>query len=135
MRSNTLIRKNGFITLLSVLIIGALGTAITVSLLVFGIDSSKTSRALEQSYQSKALAYACSEEALQHIKDSTSFTGSGTLTLEQGTCTYTVTSQGGQNRTITASGTVGAVIQKTKIIIDRINPDIHIVSWQEVSDF
>lgn len=127
--------EKGYVTLLSVLILGAIGTAIAVSLLLLGVSSSRTSFALEQSNQAKALVNTCAEEALQQIRDSTPFTGTGNLTLGQGTCSYTVTSQGGHNRTITSSGTVGTILRKVKILIDTINPSINVTSWQEVADF
>ena len=128
-------QHKGFITLISVLVVGAVGVAITTSLILLGLGSSRTSFAIEQSNQAKGIANACAEEALQQIRDSTPFTGSGNLTLGQGICAYTVTNQGGQNRTITSSGTVGAIIRKVKIIIDKINPTIQIISWQEVDNF
>ncbi len=127
--------NGGYITLISVLVVGAVGVAITLSLILLGVGSSRTSFAVEQSNQAKALANACAEEALQQIRDSTPFTGTGNLTLGQGTCTYTVTSQGGANRTITASGTVSTIMRKVKIIINKINPTIQVVSWQEVDNF
>ena len=127
--------NDGYITLVSVLVVGAVGVAIATSLILLGLGSSRTSFAIEQSNQAKGIANACAEEALQQIRDSTPFTGSGNLTLGQGTCAYTVTSQGGQNRTITSSGTVGSIMRKVKIIIDTINPTIQVVSWQEVADF
>ncbi|KKT49402.1 MAG: hypothetical protein UW40_C0021G0005 [Parcubacteria group bacterium GW2011_GWF2_44_17] len=116
------------------LVIGAVGLAITISLILLGLGSSRTSFALEQSNQTKALTNACAEEAMQQIRDSMSFTGNGNLSLGQGTCNYTVTSQGGQNRTITALGTVGTIVRKVKIIISKINPTITVTSWQEVAD-
>lgn len=127
--------RSGYITLISVLIVGAVGVAITLSIILLGVGSSRSSYAVEQSYQAKALANACAEEALQQIRDSLPFTGSGNLTLGQGACTYMVTNQGGQNRAIIASGTVGTIVRKVKIIIDKINPTIQVVSWQEVADF
>ncbi len=129
-------KSTGFITLISVLVVGAVGIAITLSVIVLGLGSSRTSFALEQSNQAKALTNACVEEALQQIKDSTSFTSTGTsLTLGQGTCTYTVTNDGGQNRTITATGTVGTTIRKVKVVISQISPSITVTSWQELADF
>jgi hypothetical protein len=127
--------RGGYITLVSVLVVGAVGLAITTSLLLLGIGTSRNSFANEQSYQAKALSNACAEEGLQQIRDSTPFTGSGSLTLGQGTCSYTVTSQGGSNRTVTSTGTVGTIIRKVKVIIININPTITISSWQEVADF
>ena len=127
--------NQGYIVLITVLVIGAVGVAIAVSLLLLGLGSSRTSFALEQSNQAKALANACSEEALQQIHDSNPFEGSGNLTLGQGACTYTITKLVGQNRTITASGTVGTVIRKVSISLDKITPSINITSWQEVADY
>ena len=112
--------SHGFITLISVLVVGAVGVAITLSMILLELGSSRTSFALEQSNQAKALANACAEEAMQQIRDSTPFTGTGNLTLGQGTCSYTVTNTGGQNRTITASG------------INQINPAMAVTSWQEM---
>lgn len=125
-------KTNGYITLISVLIIGAVGVAITTSLLLLGLGSSRTGFALQQSNQAKGLANACSEEALQQINESIPFSGTATLTLGQGTCVYTVTRGIGQNRTITATGTVGSIIRKVSISIDKISPAIHVTSWQEV---
>lgn len=127
--------NNGYVALISVLIIGSVGTAIAVSLILLGLGSSRTSFSLEQSNQTKALVNACVEEALQKIKDSTPFSGTGNLSLGQGSCTYTVTKLSGQNREIISSGAVGTIVRKAKITIDKINPDINIISWQEVEDF
>lgn len=127
--------QSGYIVLISVLIIGAVGVAVAVAVLWLGLGDSKGSFALEQSNQAKALANACSDEALQQIRDSTSYTGTGNLTLGQGTCTYTVTNTGGTSRTITSTGTVGTVVRKVKITIDTINPSINVTSWKEVGDF
>lgn len=127
--------QRGYIALITVLVTGAIGAAIAVSLLLLGLGSSRTSFSLEQSNQAKALANACAEEALQQIRDSVPFEGTGSLTLGQGTCSYTVTKLTGQNRTIIATGTVGIVVRKVSIALDQITPSINITSWQEVADF
>ena len=125
----------GYITLISVLVVGAVGLAITTSLLLLGLGASRTSFAVEQSAQARALANACAEEGLQQIRTLTPYTGTGSLSLGLGTCTYTVTSQGGQNRTITGTGTVGTVVRKAKVVINAVYPLLVVVSWQEVADF
>lgn len=119
---------------MSVLVVGAVGAAITLSLIFLGLGLSRTSFAIEQSSQTKAIVNACAEEAMQQIRDSTQFTGSGNLALGQGTCAYTVTRQGGQSRTVIASGMVGTIVRKVKIIIDKINPAINVVLWQEIAE-
>lgn len=128
-------KQQGFITLLSTIIVAAVGAIVAVSLLLLGLGSSRSSFAIEQSKQARFLANACVEEALQEIRDSTPYTGSDNFSIGQGTCTFTVTSGGGENRTIEASGTVGAIVRKVSVDVDAINPSINISSWQEVADF
>lgn len=125
-------QSEGFITLVSVLLIGAVGSAIALSVLLISIATSRTSFALIQSSQAKALANACSEDALQQIRNSISFIGNGNLIFSTGTCTYSVTNSGGQARTVTTTGTVGAIVRKVTIAITAINPTITVSSWQEV---
>lgn len=128
------VNSKGYITLISVLVIGAVSVAIVVSILWLGLGSSRSSFANEQSDQAMALVNACIEEGLQQIRSSSSFTGSGNLSLGQGTCTYTVTNTGGNSRTIVASGTVGTIIRKVSVNTTALNPKIIIGSWQEVAD-
>lgn len=128
-------RLPGYITLISVLVVGAVAVSITFSLILLGIGNTKTALSLDQSKQAWGLADACGEEALQQIRDSTPFTGTGNLTLGQGSCIYTVTNQGGQNRTINSTGTIGTIVRKVKIVLDKITPSLNITSWQEVADF
>ena len=85
-------KRGGYVVLLGVLIVGAIGISVTLSLLLLGLGSSRTSFASEQSFQAKALASACAEEGLQQIRDTMSYTGTGGLTLGQGSCTYVVSS-------------------------------------------
>ncbi len=125
----------GFVSLIAVIIVGAIGMAVAVALLLSGTDATRQSLTESRSAQSGALRDGCIEEALGRIRDTTSYTGSDTLTLGEGNCTFTVTSQGGQLRTITSTGTVAAVVQKARVTIDKITPDIGIASWQEVADF
>ena len=127
--------KKGLVTLLSILIIGALGAALAVSLLGIGISFAKTSYSLERAGKTKALADACAEEALYQIKNSNVFTGNGTLFIEQGSCYYEILNSGGQNRQINVSATISSSVRNIEINIDQINPQIHILSWQELSDF
>ena len=120
---------------MSVLVVGAIGIAITTSLLLLSVGTLLTSFSEERSGQARALANACAEEGLRQIRHAAAFTGTGNLSLGSGTCSYTVTSQGGENRTVISSGLAGTVTRKVKVIINAIAPAIQTVSWQEVSDF
>lgn len=125
--------SNGYIALLTVLIVGAAATAISVTLLLTGADAQRAGLVSKRSVQARNLATACAEEALQIIHDATAYTGTNGLTLGAGTCTYTVASTGSTTRTIDVTGTVGGVIRKAKIYVTINSLNISITSWQEVS--
>lgn len=127
-------QNQGYVLLISVLILGAVGVAIASSLLLLGLGSSRSSFAFEQSNQAKSLANACAEEGLQQIRNVTSYTGIGGLTLGQGVCAYLVTSQGGESRIVEASSTVDTIVRKTKVTVSTINPTITIASWIDVAN-
>jgi len=139
MVSNHSVRYNeystGYVTLLSVLVLGAVSSAVTITLLVLGIQSSQTSASGLYSLQAHALAEACTEEALQEIRDSTLYSGSGSLENEAGSCQYDVSVTGAQSRRITASGTVQSVTKKVEVTLDQINPEINVTRWKAVRNF
>lgn len=120
---------------MSILIVGAVGSAAAISLLLLGLGGTQSGFSLEQSNQAKVLANACQEEALKQIRGTVNYEGSGSLNLGQGSCSYTVTKGAGQNRTVTARGTVGSEVRKVKVEVGQITPKITLTSWQEVADF
>lgn len=128
-----LFNNKGYVALISMLIIGAVGLSVVISLVLLSVGSSRTSFSLEQGNQAKALANACAEEALQQIWNADNYVGEGNLTLGQGNCTYTVSNES-VPKTISASGNVGTITQKISITIDSVSPYIHPSSWQEVAN-
>jgi hypothetical protein len=129
------VAQHGYVTLYSVVLIGVVALTLTLSLLLLGIGSSRTGFTAGQSRQAATLATACAEEALEQIRSNSSFTGSNNFNLGSGSCTYVVTSQGGQNRTVDASGSAGTAVRKVKVILNAVTPVIGVVSWQDVADF
>jgi hypothetical protein len=126
---------NGYIALTSILIISAIVLLIALSAGLLSISELNMGLEKNQSAEAYYLASACAEQGLQEIRNSDSFTGTGSLSLENGDCSYDVSQTGGEKRTIEASGIVNNIIRKIKISLDTINPNINITSWQEVPDF
>lgn len=125
--------QHGYVALLSVLIVGAACLTIGITLLITGADSQRSVLVTQQSTQARNLASACAEEALQQLHDNTSFTGNNNLSLGQGSCGYTVSNTGGNNRTIDSMGTVNGIVRKLKVYVTINATSISITSWQEVS--
>lgn len=126
---------SGYIALVSVIVVGAVGVAIVVSLLLLGLGSMRTSFADAQGGIARSYANSCAEEALQKINENTSFTGTSSISFSSGTCNYSVQNTGGSNRNVEVTGTVGTIVRKVKITINAVSPLIGISSWQEVGSF
>lgn len=127
--------SQGYIALITTLVVGSLAMLVTVGMLSIGITQTQTALVSYDGYRAQQLAEACAEYALQEIRNSTSFSGSGGETLGAGSCTYDVNSGGGENRTIEALGTVKDNTHRIEISIDQINPSINVTSWQLVDTF
>jgi len=124
-------KNKGYIGLLSVLFVGAIGAVVATTIMLLGLASSRSSLALVQSGQAKALANACAEEGLLQIRTFLPFSGIGTLSMGQGSCNYSVTKGSGQNRTVTANGFVGTIVRKVSVSVTQINPQV-LSTWQEI---
>lgn len=125
-------RQAGYVALLAVLIVGAASVAVATSLLLTSADSQRIILANQRLILARNNALACAEEALQQIHDSSSFTGSNNLTLSTGTCSYTVSNTGGNNRTINASSSVGFSLRRVQITLVRDTSSMTISTWQEI---
>lgn len=127
--------NSGFITLISVLIVAAIGVTVGIYVILNSLGFARSSLAAIQSAQARALANACANEALQQVHDNLAYAGTGSLVMGEGSCSYTVTVLTGNSRKVIASGTVGTIIRKVQIEITALRPNINVSSWKEVADF
>lgn len=127
--------NKGYMTLAGILILGAIGTAIILNVIMSGLESSRAGFTLIQSVKSDNLTNACLETALKKIEGETNFEGGEILSFNSGVCRYDVIKQSGENRTVNAYGIIGDVTRKKKIEINKISPTISIVSWRDVVSF
>jgi hypothetical protein len=128
--------RKGYIALVSVILMSALGLAIMLSVIAAGVDASKTDFSLQQSGGARSLASSCAEEALQKILETSTTSSSGNLTIGSGTCSYSITStSSSQIITVSATGVLGTVTSKIRVVLATTTPGITLSSWEEVADF
>jgi Tfp pilus assembly protein PilX len=127
--------SSGYVLLISVLILGAVGLASVLSLILIGVSSSRSALVTQQSAQARFLADTCIESGLEQIRESNSYTGGNTLSFGANSCIYDVANLGGNIRQINATGTVDQIVRKVKVTTSALSPKIIISSWQEVGDF
>jgi hypothetical protein len=126
-------RQSGYIALISVLIVGAAATAVALVLLATGADSQRSALVTQQSKQARALAVACAEEAAQIVHDNVAFSGTNTISLGQGSCTYIVGRPTATTRLLSATGTVGEVVRKLSATATVGTSAITMSSWKDVT--
>ena len=129
-------KRAGYILLITILIIGAIASAILSSLLLLGISSAQVSFSVQQSEEALAGAQACAEYALLKLRQSPSYAGNEHRTLGSYACeVLAVGGIGNNNRAVCTEGTSGDSIRRLEIAVSQILPQTKVYSWQEVSVF
>lgn len=133
-------KPSGYITLITVIAIGVIGSTVAVLLLFSGVSSGKTSLSVQQSAQATAAADGCAELALAaiqaNIELATPSTASYTISnTNKSVCSYTITGSS-PNYIIDATGTVDGsgknIVRHVNITLNRVGPTLNIYSWQEM---
>lgn len=128
-------QHGGFIALMGVVLVSSITILMVVSVLIQGVEQSKTTLVVERGFLARQYAQACAEEALERIRTSTVFVGTTTLTFTRGNCSSIVINTGGSTRTIDSTGNAATIVRRVKVLVSALNPQITVSSWQEVSAF
>jgi hypothetical protein len=129
-------RRPGYIFLISVLVIGAVASATSVSLILLGLASEQSGLTVVQSAQAIELAQACAERALLFLRSDLSYGGGETLVIPGGTCViHHVGGSGNADRTLCLEGVSGLSTRRIEISVSAVYPSMLIGSWQEVDSF
>lgn len=124
--------QKGFIALTTVLIISAIVLMVGIGLSLRSINEAEMSLQGNLSLQAHYLANLCAEQALMRLKEDSNYTGDETINMENGSCQI-LPIEG--NWIVKVSATSFDQVNKIKILIDQINPEMIIDSWSEVADF
>jgi len=128
--------RNGYVFLISILVIGGIAMATMGSLLLISIGILRSGFALEQSTQAVAIAHACAERSLLSLWKDSAYFGNEQLVFPQGECDILrIGGSGNENRSLCVEGRTGSAVRRYEIILQRILPSIRVYSWQEVDDF
>lgn len=123
--------QKGFSTLFAVLLLGGVALTLTLTLSTSSLWSIRSSRDAGVSNTAKSLVNACAEIALEAMRENNSYTGTGNVTLNGNTCSYTVTNTGGTTRSLSVTGTVRDITRNLSITTSAFNP-LTVSSWQEI---
>jgi hypothetical protein len=125
--------KRGYVTMVTIIILVAVASVMITSSILISTENFQASQRTRLALEAKALAETCAEVALNTLKTNIFYTGNVTLTYSYGTCQIlTITGSGNTNRTITTQSTLDGVTKKSQIVVQTINPNTVITSWQEI---
>ncbi len=132
-------KENGFILLISLLIVGGASLVFAVGLLIYGYDYTYVSGDYEISRLAQNVANGCAEVSLRKLRDDPTYAGNETITFPAGeSCRILpILGSGTSNRVIQAQGwSVGQLATKrTEVRVATVAAHMVLTSWQEVTDF
>lgn len=132
-------KPNGYITLITVIAISAVGSLVALLVLYSGVSTGKTSLSIQQSAQAKAAADGCTELGLAAIQAnialSTPVTASYPIdNASEANCSYTISGVA-PDYIIDSTGVVDSdgknIVRKVRVVLNRVGPTLNIYSWQE----
>ena len=127
---------NGFVALISILIISAVVLVISLGLLNRSYEETTMGFGEQESHRALALANLCAELALIKLESILNYAGSESIIEGGESCDILpIEGVGNFNRTVKTRRTVSKYSKKVKIEITRISPELNIASWEEVADF
>ena len=145
--------KQGFIALITILLVSAIAVIISSSILLKSITESRLSTDEESATVAWATVNACAEYALIHLASTTvsgypsttngwnNFATSSGLSVSNGANScyiYSILNNAGGTsspRQINASSTVNNFTRKLSIIVATDTPAISVTAWTDVADF
>ena len=128
--------QEGFIALISILIIGAIMLAISIGLSLRSIGETNMSLAEQESHRALALANLCAEQALMKLESTLDYAGGEPITIGSESCDIlTISGSGNFNRTVKTQSAVSGYTKKVRVEVSQISPTMQITSWEEVGDF
>lgn len=128
--------RDGYIFLVSILVIGAVASATAISLLLLGWASEQNGYLVTQSSQAYEYAHTCAERALRSLRADLGYAGSGRVLFSNGSCFVEPTAgTGNEDRAICVEAISGNSTHRMEIGIARVFPSVQIRRWEEVNSF
>lgn len=129
-------QRRGYVFLVSVLAIGTIVAATTVSLLLLGGAAERTAASLAHSVQALENARTCVERGLASLRADPTYAGEETFVLEAGACALQpVGGAGNGPRTICATGEDRGSVRRLEVRVTTLLPRVTVKDWREVSSF
>jgi len=119
--------KKGYIALVSLLLVAAVGLTISIAVSLRGMEELQMSFASSQASVSSHLAGSCLEEGLNRLRQNWSDFGSINLSIGDNLCIINVVAFDGSSADLEVYGDNNIFRQKISVSVDS---DLEVASWQ-----
>lgn len=123
--------SEGFAFLYIVLIVAVIAVAVTFTMSETSIFGSEYIRTHERGAEVRALAMYCGEDLLMDVRDNPTITSSGTMSVGDGSCEFSV-SGSDPNKTIDVAASLDGAVTRIQITTTQTSPII-LAEWREVT--
>jgi hypothetical protein len=127
------LQPNGYVALMSLIIIGAVVLIAAIALTFMAVSQSNFIISHNKTVKNYYAANACANYAILQLQKNLTYAGNEDLDLEGIKCRVEVISgQGPTNRVIIASSQEGNQLKKMQVELDQVKPVTIIKSWGEI---
>jgi len=129
-------KYNGYVILTAVLIMLAITSSVSISMLLISTSFVNGSGVTLQGTRARQAADTCAEEALHSLRTNYNYAAGTSINLSVGGASCNVVSilgSGALDRTLTVEGFAGNSTSRIEIYIDSLNP-IVISRWEYIVD-
>lgn len=128
--------RDGYIFLVTVLVIGVIASATAASLMLLGWAAEQNGLLLVQSTQAYEYAQTCAERTLRELRSDLGYAGNVTVTFERGSCQiHSIGGSANENRHICITGLSGDAVRRVQVDVAALFPSVRVRTWEEVSSF
>lgn len=127
--------SSGYITLISVIIVSAIGFAITLAILARGVGALSQSQSALAAVRARSNAVSCVERALYDIRFLPRGASSATFSWDNETCTYSYTENPTRIYTIEATGVSLDSTKRVKAVLDTTDYRMNVRYWDDQAVF
>lgn len=128
--------RDGYVFLVTVLMIGVIATATAASLMLLAWAAEQNGFLVSQSAQAYEYARTCAERALGKLRFDPGYAGEQTFTFAEGRCEIrSVGGYGNENRTVCVAGYTGDGVRRLQVQVVQLYPTMVVNAWSEIDSF
>ena len=123
--------SDGFVAMMSVLLVGAITLLLAIGAVSRSLDASDVALASESSYQALFLAESCVEHALSILASDPEYGGNEQFAVGDAHCQIGEVSATSSSRSFTTEATVGHFQKRLSVVGEVAASSSKVIDWEE----